>query len=150
VTESLCPEHQQPWKYVPPGTSRAGKPYPGWWKCPVEGCGWRLGNDGVPYKKTAAPQPAPPQPPALPAPPAPVAAAPAVPVLPADSHYSLRLEAASISLKTACEFLRGDPAVLDEMMALAARIYYGFVSPCIEGKLPRPGASEPQDADINF
>ena len=39
---TLCPTHNQPWKWVPPGVTRsgprAGQPYDGFMACPVRGC----------------------------------------------------------------------------------------------------------------
>jgi hypothetical protein len=35
VGESNCPDHDIPWSYKPAGTSRAGKPYAGFWSCKV-------------------------------------------------------------------------------------------------------------------
>ena len=35
----LCPDHNEPWKHVPAGTSKTtGRPYGAFWACPERGC----------------------------------------------------------------------------------------------------------------
>lgn len=35
----LCPDHSEPWKHVPAGTSKTtGNPYSAFWACPEKGC----------------------------------------------------------------------------------------------------------------
>jgi len=38
MSETHCPTHDVPWKVVPAGVSRAGKPYDAFRACPVRGC----------------------------------------------------------------------------------------------------------------
>lgn len=41
IEEGNCPDHNLPWSYKPAGTSRAGKPYAGFWSCKVRDAnGW--------------------------------------------------------------------------------------------------------------
>ena len=42
VPVEVCPAHNQPWKFVPAGTSKkTGLPYDGFYACPVRGCDQR-------------------------------------------------------------------------------------------------------------
>ena len=42
VPVEVCPTHNQPWKFVPAGTSKkTGQPYDAFYACPVRGCDQR-------------------------------------------------------------------------------------------------------------
>ena len=124
----LCPNCNVEMNLRKAGTSKAGKPYPAFFSCPVRECGYTC--DAAPAPQRAA------QPAAKPA-----AAAPA---------GNLRLTAACAAIQAACMLRSGTQMPIDQVLNDAATIYHGYLKPTVTaGEVPEAFERGP-DSDLPF
>ena len=127
----LCPNCNVEMNLRKAGMSKAGKPYPAFFSCPVRECG---------YTQDAAPA----APPARAVAPKPAAGPQAAPA------GNLRLQAACASIQAACMLRSGTQMPIDQVMNDAATIYYQFIRPTqTGGEVPEAFERGP-DSDIPF
>lgn len=125
-----CDVHQVPWKWVPAGVStRTGKPYPAFQRCPVDECQARPPRNA----RGAAQPPAENMPTPLPV--------PQLPPLKSASLASL----AQTAINAACSFYRGSSVSPATVMETASQFFHLWLVPASEGKAPKP-----DDQEIEF
>ena len=130
----ICPDHGQPFKWVPPGFSKkTGEPYEGFWSCQTRGCRRKPNqNAGAqPAGKAAGAAPV---------------ARPAAPAFSIDEAARQRGIAMAVAVKAGVDFVghfvgqSAEPmtaaARLDVAIQAACRLYNDLLIPALHNSVP--------------
>ena len=121
MSETLCDRHGMPWKWIPAGiSSRTGKPYPAFRRCPDDTCTERPPKPGEAF---TSPAPAPRD----------------LPPLKPSTKGSL----AQTAINAAVAYYTGQSVGEATVLNFAARIYHQWLEPASEGRAPAPLELEP-------